>query len=188
MENDVAIGRGSFERIYRENHDPIYTYVLSRMGDPVVAQDLTSETFCRAYQAIDSYVDQGKPVRALLFTIARNLTLDHQRSRCYDTARVAAAAALCNTSARADSTEDQVVWGDVSEKLQGAILNLSRTQGRCLFLRFFLGMSVADTARVLGRKEPAARAIQYRAVNRLAGMLAEDVEHGDLRCSPSERG
>ncbi len=58
----------------QEQYDKIHRYCYYKVGDPVLAEDLTQETFLR-YFAQKSYIEHGKQL-AYLYTIARNLCMD----------------------------------------------------------------------------------------------------------------
>ena len=60
-----------------EYYDDIYRYCFFRMRDRSLAEDLTQETFLRFLET-SAYHDRGKPL-AFLYTIARNLCIDHIR-------------------------------------------------------------------------------------------------------------
>ena len=60
--------------------DVVFRYVLFRVGDRELAEDVTSETFLRALRRIASVSYQGRDVGAWFVTIARNLVLDHVKS------------------------------------------------------------------------------------------------------------
>jgi RNA polymerase sigma-70 factor (ECF subfamily) len=73
------MGLPAFETVVAAHHAEIYRYLLrvtARTGD---ADDLSQETFLRAYRAWDGLAD-GANVRAWLFTIATNLARNHFRS------------------------------------------------------------------------------------------------------------
>ena len=50
---------------------------------------------------------------------------------------------------------------------------MDEAQQECIVLRFIHGLSVAETAAIMGKKDGAIKALQHRAVRRLAGMLPE---------------
>src|SRR2546425_12646678 len=73
------MGLEPFETVVAAHHAEIYRYLLrvtSRSGD---ADDLSQETFLRAYRAWER-LDDGANVRAWLFTIATNLARNYFRS------------------------------------------------------------------------------------------------------------
>lgn len=61
-----------------EQYDKIYRYCYFKTYNSQIAEDLTQETFLR-YFSQKSYVNHGKPL-AYLYTIAKNLCIDHYRN------------------------------------------------------------------------------------------------------------
>ncbi|WP_309239694.1 sigma factor-like helix-turn-helix DNA-binding protein [Actinomadura sp. J1-007] len=56
-----------------------------------------------------------------------------------------------------------------------AVRRLGSEQQECVVLRFLHGLTVAETALVMGKKTGAIKALQYRAVRSLARMLPDDL-------------
>src|SRR5205814_828483 len=73
----------AFGKLYDRYVDVVYRYVLFRVGDRNLAEDITSETFLRALRRITSISYQGRDVGAWFVTIARNLIFDHVKSSRY---------------------------------------------------------------------------------------------------------
>ena len=69
-----------FERFYKENYPVVYGYLLSLCGDPVLAEELTAETFSRALEQFHRYNSKYKP-STWLCTIGRNLLYNEYRRR-----------------------------------------------------------------------------------------------------------
>ena len=72
-----------------------------------------------------------------------------------------------------DGPEDAVVARLAHEQLRSCIRQLGGEQQECISLRFLQGLSVSETAAVMGKKDGAVKALQHRAVRRLAGLLPE---------------
>jgi RNA polymerase sigma-70 factor (ECF subfamily) len=70
----------AFARIYDRHVEAIYRFVYLKLPRKEDAQDITSETFTRAWQHINAE-KQVANVRAFLYQIARNLVVDFYRSR-----------------------------------------------------------------------------------------------------------
>jgi RNA polymerase sigma-70 factor (ECF subfamily) len=66
--------------LFESYHDRIYRYVVRLVKDPVEAEDLTQETFLRAYRCGDSLRDPAA-VRGWLYRIATHVCLDRLRQR-----------------------------------------------------------------------------------------------------------
>jgi RNA polymerase sigma factor (sigma-70 family) len=68
-----------FLEVYESFAEDVYRFCYWLSGDPNEAEDITSETFIRAW--VSSSAIRTETLKAYLFTIARNLYLEHQRKR-----------------------------------------------------------------------------------------------------------
>lgn len=68
--------RAAFARVFERHKDPVMGYLKTILSDERVAEELTQETFLRAYRARESYEKKAK-VSTWLFTIAKNAAFDH---------------------------------------------------------------------------------------------------------------
>jgi RNA polymerase sigma-70 factor (TIGR02952 family) len=161
----------AFGELYDHYVTLVHRYAYNRVGDRATAEDVTSETFVRALRRIDSLSFQGRDVGAWLVTIARNIIRDHVKSSRY---RLEVTTADMRDADRGtDGPEDAVVQQLTNEQLLACVKQLGSEQQECIVLRFLHGLSVSETAQIMGKKDGAIKALQHRAVRRLAGMLPE---------------
>lgn len=166
----------AFGELYDRYVDQVYRYVYYRVGSQQVAEDLTSETFLRALRRIASFTWQGRDVGAWFVTIARNLIADHYKSGRYRLELTTEDVALSGGAAAVDGPEPEVLEAMQNEVLLTAVKQLGPEQQECIVLRFLQGLSVAETAQVMGKNEGAVKALQYRATRALGRLLPEGVE------------
>ncbi|MFC4033143.1 ECF subfamily RNA polymerase sigma factor, BldN family [Streptomyces polygonati] len=162
----------AFGRLYDHYSDTVYRYIYYRVGSKATAEDLTSETFLRALRRIGTFTWQGRDFGAWLVTIARNLVADHFKSSRFRLEVTTGEMLDANEVER--SPEDSVLERLSNEALLTAVRKLNPQQQECVTLRFLQGLSVAETARVMGKNEGAIKTLQYRAVRTLARLLPED--------------
>jgi RNA polymerase sigma-70 factor (ECF subfamily) len=159
----------AFGQLFDRYYDVVFRYVLFRMGDRTFAEDVTQETFVRALRRIGSVSYQGRDIGAWFVTIARNLIFDHVKSSRhrleYTTGEIIELAPSTN------GPEQQVLDGATNDELLKCVRKLNADQQECIQLRFLQGMSVAETAQAMDRNEGAVKALQHRAVRRLAQLL-----------------
>lgn len=179
----AAAGSGdaeAFGRLYGLYVEPVYRFIYYRVGSRQLAEDLTSETFLRALRRIGKFTWQGTEFSAWLITIARNLILDHYKSSCY---RLEIStpdpldedpACAARAQIREEGPERAVLDRMTHRVLLTAVHRLASEQRECVVLRFLHGLSVAETAEVMGKKSGAVKALQHRAVRSLARMLPSD--------------
>lgn len=165
----------AFTELYRRYADRVYRFCLFRVRRPADAEDLMQQTFLRAIEALPRYEERGLPFGAWLFRIARNVVIDHERSRrdaldLDDLARTGADPAIEDvTGGLADRTS-----------LLGAIARLTPDQREVLGYRFFADLSARETGRLMGRGEATVRGLQVRALAALRRELAA-IEGGGAR-------
>jgi RNA polymerase sigma-70 factor (TIGR02952 family) len=163
----------AFGVLYDRYVDLVYRYVYYRVGLHAVAEDLTSETFLRALRRIAVFTWQGKDFGAWLVTIARNLVADHYKSSRYRLEVFTAE--FADTDRVAAGPERAVLESMTSRTLLSAVRQLGSEQQECVVLRFLQGLSVAETALIMGKNTGAIKALQYRAVRSLARLVPSDI-------------
>ena len=168
----------AFGELYRRYSTTVYQFVLRRVGNPTVAEDLTSEAFTRALRGIRRFTWQGRDPISWFVTIASNLVRDHFRALQRHPEVVSDVAVL--RQERHDATRDTALEAEperaalnevTGRALREAIGQLGPAQQECIRLRFFSGLSPQETAVRMGTTYRAVVSIQYRAVRALADVL-----------------
>jgi RNA polymerase sigma-70 factor (ECF subfamily) len=165
--------REAFGQLYDLYVDTVFRYVLVRVGDRQLAEDLTAETFIRALRRIDGFTWQGRDLAAWLVTIARNLVADHVKSARFRFE--VTTADMRDADRRVGAPDDEVLTRLRDERIVEAIRGLGAEQAECITLRFLQGLSLAETAEVLGKSQGAVKQLQLRATRALRAAL-EGVE------------
>ncbi|WP_084956016.1 sigma-70 family RNA polymerase sigma factor [Thermoactinospora rubra] len=164
----------AFGTLYDRYLDLVYRYIYFRVGSHPLAEDLTSETFLRALRRIADFTWQGRDFGAWLVTIARNLVTDHFKSSRYRL-EVPTGEIFDVPLDGAHIPENAVVDALVYDRLLRAVRELNAEQQECVVLRFLHGLSLAETALIMGKKSGAIKALQFRAVRALARALRSDL-------------
>jgi RNA polymerase sigma-70 factor, ECF subfamily len=165
--------KDAFGLLFDHYHPSVYRFVYYRTRSQTLAEDLASETFFRALRSMNNFRWQGKDFGAWLMTIARNLTTDHfkaGRTRLEQTTED-----MGIHDASAEGPETAVLASLTNEALLTSLQQLPKEQQECLIMRFLQGMSIAETAQVLGRSEGAIKQLQLRGVRNLAKLVPEGV-------------
>ncbi|MDP3891672.1 sigma-70 family RNA polymerase sigma factor [Nocardioides sp.] len=161
----------AFGLLYDHYHTAVYRFLYYRTRSTSLAEDLASETFFRALRSMNNFRWQGKDFGAWLMTIARNLTTDH-----YKAGRTRLEQTTEDMGAHDDATEgpeSAVLASLTNEVLLTALKSLPPEQQECIVMRFLQGMSIAETAAVLGRSDGAVKQLQLRGVRNLAKLMPE---------------
>ena len=161
----------AFGHLYDHYGTSVYRFIYYRVGSVALAEDLMSETFFRALRSMSSFRWQGKDFGAWLMTIARNLTADHYKSG--RTRLETSAEDMGAHDSATEGPEDTVLSSLTNEALLGALGELPKEQQECLIMRFLQGLSIAETAKILGRSDGAVKQLQLRGVRNLAKLMPE---------------
>lgn len=145
------------------HQDAVFRLAYLLLGDSSDAEDVAQDTFLRAYRALPRF-DAAKPLRPWLLQIARRLAYNRQRSlRRY-------LAAL----RRYASTQTPYVWQGTNPTtvadalaLRAAVGRLARPDQEIIYLRYYLDLSVEETATVLDVAPGTVKSRLHRALTRL---------------------
>jgi RNA polymerase sigma-70 factor (ECF subfamily) len=167
----------AFGQLYDRYVDIVFRFIYYRVNDRALAEDFTSETFLRALRRIGTITYQGRDIGAWFITIARNIVLDHMKSARHRLEITTADTVEGNLQGhdQTQSTENAVLDTLASERLMEAVAKLGDEQRECITLRFIQGLSVSETAAVMGKNDGAIKALQHRAVRKLADLVGADL-------------
>lgn len=159
-----ARSREAWTEIYERTHPKIFRYVLARVGDRATAEDLTATVFLEALKGVRSYTSRGRPLLAWLYAIARNVVNYHHRTLFRRRQEHPQGAALPVDEGGEPGDPASIVEG---WDLRQAITRLSDDQREVIILRYFVGLTTPEVARVVGKRERAVYSLQTRAIKAL---------------------
>lgn len=164
-----AAGNGdaeAFGLLYRQHRDTVLREVCRITGDPVLAEDITSETFLRALSRLETLTHRKGSFRGWLLTIARHLMLDEWKSMRHR--RVTLGLDAVAEPVAPDNPATDACCSETRAVVRDLLGRLTPLQRECVTMRFLRGFSVARTAEHLERSPNATRALQFRALRELA--------------------
>jgi RNA polymerase sigma-70 factor (ECF subfamily) len=146
----------------------IYRYVYLRVGDVTEAEDLTEDIFLRMLSGIADYKQGGVPFSAWLFRIAHNHLVSHYRKNGVRGPKTTIDENVVDSRPDpATIVETRLTYGEVAK----AVEELPEAQREVISLRFAVGLSIAETAKALGKRQGNVKALQHKAVAKLQRML-----------------
>ena len=149
----------TFQELYEAHAADVYRFALSLARDPHQAEDITSETFVRAWARNDRI--RTETLRGYLFAIARNLFLDGRRGSRRQ-------AALDETLVDpAPGPAERSAAGAVLARAERILRTVPEADRSAFLLRVQQDLPYAEIARVLGISLVAARVKVHRVRARL---------------------
>lgn len=160
----------------------VFTFLLRMSRDRPMAEDLTQETFLRLHRARGLY-RPGAAVMPWAYTIARRLFLDAVRSRRSQpdlTAGRGPATGDADHSPRvgedlpssAPSAEELLADLELAAAVDEALAQIPENQAAAFRLLKGEGLSVAETAAIMGTTKGAVKLRAHRAYEALRGLLS----------------
>lgn len=157
----------AFDMLYRAYFTPLYRYVFLRMRSKEDTEDVVQDTFYRAYQALPRYEHSKSTMLPYLFTIARNLLINHGKKKRPD---VYPAEDIDRNQGDGDAS-DLARARELKIELQYAMQILSDIEREVIELKFFGERSYQEIAEVLGKREDAIRQHVTRAMKKMREQL-----------------
>ncbi len=166
--------RDAYGALYERYMDTVFRFVYFRTGNRQIAEDIVADTFERAWKRIGSFVWQGRDIGAWFITISRNLTADYFKGGRYRLEVTTGDVLDADQTDRPDMRPEEAVTDYFrNRELAAALKQLNEEQLEVLVLRFYRGLDVKETCAVMGKKEGAVKALQYRAVRAVARALPQ---------------
>jgi len=155
--------------LYDEHSAALWRYAMRLTGDRARAEDEVQETLLRAWQHPEVTDDAQRPVRAWLFTVARNMIIDDHRS---------ARSRSEKTSLDAVGEPERVGPDEVNTALDRLLISDALTQltaeHRAVIRRsYYLGWTTAQIAADLDIPEGTVKSRLHYAVRALRLVLQE---------------
>lgn len=166
----------AFGALFDRYYGPVYRYVAARVGRPSDAEDLAQLVFVKALEALPRYEQRGVPFGGWLFRLARNVVIDHIRTRReHVTLEV-----IVEKSTDDEGPDELAVLRQEMDSIAHALRRLTPEQREAVELRFFAGLSAKEAAEVMGRQEGTVRGLQFRAIAALRRELGIEPDADEL--------
>jgi RNA polymerase sigma-70 factor (ECF subfamily) len=168
--------RKEFSKIYDKYIDKIYRFIFLKVNSPEVAEDLTSETFLRGWQA---YKTQNSKLKAqnkienppaFLYQIARNLVVDYYREK----GRAQVVSADYRIIDPRINLEEKANLNSELEEVRRALANLKDEYQDVIIYRYLDELSVPEITKIMGKSEGTIRVLLHRALAALRNELHTD--------------
>ncbi len=161
--NDPA----AFDGLFLLFVDRVFRYLLARIGDPDLAEEITSQVFLRLIEKIDIFRiaprDNVAIFSAWLYRLAHNKMVDVLRSRKRTQEAPLEHAMHVSAGRLLDDVEERLDF----ERVLATLEYLNDQQREVILLRFVEEMSIAETAQIMQKSEGAVKALQHRALESL---------------------
>jgi len=152
-----------FEQFYHAELPRVYNFFRYRIGDGPLAEDLTSETFEKAWRHREKYKRDLSALSTWIFTIARNISIDHYRKKENEV----------SLNEALDLPSDEITMDDLAQqhtdyaRLSILLSQLADRDRELVALKYGAGLTNRAIAGLSGLSESNVAVILHRAVQTL---------------------
>ena len=178
--------KNKFIKLYDQYHAGIYRFLRMRVKNEETAQDLTSESFTKAWDALSSgSAPYPQNARAYLYKVAYNSLIDYYRSAIKNKEvqienqdfLVHLASAQTGPSTK-EQVEKNIDISQDMDKIYLALQDMSDLSTDVITLKYIEDMSNSEIAGILDKSEGSVRTALSRAVQELKVKLS-DADNAD---------
>ena len=159
--------REACEKMYNAYYMRVFSYVMTLSGDRSLAEEITQETFCRAFSKAESFRSQSEEI-TWLCAIAKNLVIDEKR-RQSRTGEIPE-----DTPSQEKAVDLQTADRDLSFRIHVALHALEEPYREIFELRVFGELSFREIGTIFGKTENWARVTYHRARLKLQERMGEN--------------
>ena len=151
-----------FEKLFEENRNLIFKYLTKMTRDVSLAEELTQETFFRAFMNFASLRNKDKAT-VWLCQIAKNTYFNW-----YNRQKNHAPLDDLDSMGSGEILEEAFVQKELSQKAMACLHDLDEPYKEVFMLSVFAGLSLKDISALFGKSESWARVTFYRAKQKLS--------------------
>lgn len=154
-----------FIEMYDRHIDPIYRFILLKVSNKDLAWDIAQECFLKVWQYQKDSDSEIKNYRAFLFSIARNLIIDHWRRK--DRAATIDLEGVAFALEDAGNLHEETSVKHEMLELMKFINRLPEHQKEILLLRYIEDLSFSEIAKIIGKSAVSTRVEAHRAIKKI---------------------
>jgi RNA polymerase sigma-70 factor (sigma-E family) len=167
----ASLDSAAIAALFRDHHAELVRLALLMVGDLATAEDVVQDVYASLHRGSRARsVEAPLPyVRAAVLNGCRSI---HRRRAIAHRVGLAHRASLNDETVRA-SAESEVILSEDRRQVLSALARLPRRRREVLVLRYYLGLSEAEIAAVLGISAGTVKSTAARALAALARDLGE---------------
>ena len=163
--------RQVYALLVEEYKSPIYNLAYRMTGNAEDTDDLTQETFIRAYQKLQQF-DQDKKFFTWLYTIGINLIRNHLKKKARDITNPAAVRLFPELQTQGNERREEVILSeDRMIRLEKTMQKLPVDLREAIILKFHQDLTFEEVAAVTGVSLSAVKMRIYRGLDQLKRLM-----------------
>ncbi len=160
----------AFGELYERYKERIQAYIAQRVGNAQDSEDLTANTFVRAFDKLDTYEDRGLPFAAWLYRIAHNLVANWHRDN--GKRHFLPLEHLWAHNDNSDTPAEEIEREEVESALWDAIERLPEDRRQLVLYKLQSHLSNLEIGKTMQKSESAIKSLYFRTL----ATLKEDLQ------------
>lgn len=164
----------SLEEIYNAYYKKIYSFVMRKISDIDITEDLVSDIFLKVAANLDRFDPEKACVSTWLYTIANNTVLDYYRTRkVYEPIPDENGSEGLMPEALVDTKdiESEIIANEELEELAKALEHISVRSRDVIVLHYYADMTLKDVAQQMGMSYANIKIVHKKALQELRDAL-----------------
>lgn len=183
LESARSLDQESLIEIFDRYATPLYRYAMRLCSDPMIADQTVGDVFARLVELFAAGLGPQSNLRAYLYQMTYHSVIDEMRY-AKRRAPLEALESFGYDDSGLSSLDDRITF----EKVMHAVRNsLSGDQQHIIILRFMEGMSLRESALIMGKEVNHIKVLQNRAIQRLRKILEQNEKSG-VKFAPRNTG
>lgn len=151
--------KAAFEKVYREQRDAVYSYLLYMTGDEQLAQDLAQETFLKIFMNLHRFRGESSE-KTWCIAIARNTYFSWKRKKRPVLVEEKYGADVADEK---QIPEEMLLQKEKNERIRQILFDMKEGQRQLLLLRDYEQLSYQEIGELLGISEIIVKSRIHRA-------------------------
>ena len=146
--------------LYVNYSEKVLRYILGKVGDMDLAEDICSDVFLKVYEKLDTYDETKAALSTWIFTITRNTLTDYYRTR-----RVSEE--LPEDLAEDSSVESEICNNEMLEILASALEKLDERERDIIVMHYYAGKTLKEIAETMHISYSYVKVLHNKALDTL---------------------
>ncbi|QPC48393.1 RNA polymerase sigma factor SigX [Mangrovibacillus cuniculi] len=163
-----------FQELYERHHQDVFNFLMYMVKQREVAEDLSQEVYIRVMKSYAGFENRSSE-KTWLFSIARNVAIDHFRKQKGWKDKVIEAFTFATNTVKSDEPlpEEVALQSEEIQLMYRCLDHCSPDQRAVIILRYLQDFSITEAAQTLDWTESKVKTTQHRALKKLKELMIE---------------
>ena len=155
------------DTIYENYRQKVFSYILSKVQNKDLAEDLCQDVFLKIYEKSDTFDETKASLSTWIYTITRNTLTDYYRTK-------KVTSEIPETFQSGQCVEDEAVNDEMLERLTEALSRMDERMRDVIIFRYYDGKTLREIADNMGISYAYVKVIQNKAFDFLKKYLGNE--------------